>query len=199
MTSRKKYLHYVGIDEVGRGSLAGPVCAAAVLSSTLSHALFSRHTSLDSKTYTPKEREKIFKELSGTLPWGLGSVPAKTIDKIGIERANFLAMERALENLVKKTRISLQKTLLLIDGNRLNGPKLQALNHKLIVRGDEKILLIGAASILAKVSRDRHMERLHKKYSHYKWGKNKGYGTKDHRNAIKKHGITPLHRKSFSL
>ena len=191
----KNYKHYIGIDEVGRGALAGPICAVAVLSDSLEKILDGPIK--DSKKISEKKRAELFKILDEKCLWGLGQVSEEMIDEIGIEKANFLVYEEAVDNLLKKTEIDLEETLLLIDGNRLKSKKLQAISHQLIVRGDEKISLIAVASILAKVSRDNLMKKFHEIEPDYDWSKNKGYGTKDHFEAIKKNGLSKLHRRSF--
>lgn len=190
------YKYYIGIDEVGRGSLAGPVCAAAVLSFSLKKI---KNTSQikDSKKLSEKQRGVWFKYINKNFYWAFGKVSQKIIDKLGIEKANFLAMEKATTALLKKRKINLKKTLLLIDGNRLNNYQLQTINHKLIIKGDEKMPLIAAASIMAKVSRDKLMKKLHLRHSKYNWRENKGYGTKSHFKALKHFGLSPWHRKSF--
>lgn len=192
----KNYKYFIGIDEVGRGSLAGPVCAAAVLSFSLKK-IKNGKTIKDSKKLSEKQRNDWFKYIDKKFFWAFGKVSEILIDKIGIEKANFLAMEKATINLLKKKRVNFKKTLLLIDGNRLNNRKLKTTNYKLIIKGDEKIPLIAAASIMAKVSRDKLMKKFHDQYPTYKWRENKGYGTKSHFKAIKKNGLSPLHRKSF--
>lgn len=192
----KNYKYYIGIDEVGRGSLAGSVCAAAVLSPSLKK-IKNGKTIKDSKKLSEKQRSDWFKHIDKNFFWAFGKVSEILIDKIGIEKANFLAMEKALNNLLKKKKINLKKTLLLIDGNRLNNYQLQTINHKLIVKGDEKVPLIAAASIMAKVLRDKLMKKLHLRHPKYNWRENKGYGTKLHFKAIKHFGLSPLHRKSF--
>src|SRR3989338_7465599 len=151
------YRYVAGVDEVGRGALAGPVCAAAVLI--------------------------LNKKLSGELK--------KIIDKIGIDRATWLAMEKAVLKLEKKPNF------LLIDGNRFSSHKLKPKTYNLIVRGDEKVFSIAAASVIAKVTRDRLMTKLSEKYAKYGFWKHKGYGTKEHFKAIRKYGILEVHRNSF--
>lgn len=192
----KIYKYYIGIDEIGRGSLAGPIYAAAVLSFSLKK-IKNGNSIKDSKKLSEKQRNGWFKYIDKNFYWSFGKVSQKIIDKIGIEKANFLAMEKAVNALLKKRKINLGKTLLLIDGNRLNNHGLKAINHKLIIKGDEKVPLIAAASIMAKVSRDKLMKKMHVRHPKYNWRKNKGYGTKSHFKAIKHFGLSPLHRKSF--
>ncbi len=191
-----RFTYFVGIDEVGRGSLAGPICAAATLSTSL-HWSYKNLKTLDSKSFRESEREELARDLRTLLPWGWGSVSESIIDRVGIERANMRAMETAFRSLVRKHTLDLAKTLLLIDGNRLSSPFLRAIPHVLIVEGDRTVPLIGAASLLAKTKRDALMRRFHKQYPEYSWENNKGYGTAKHRAAIEEHGYSPLHRKTF--
>lgn len=146
----------------------------------------------DSKKMSEKNRlllEPIIKEQA--IAYAIGIVDPLTIDKINILNASFLAMHRAIDQL------SIIPELLLIDGNRFK--KYNDINHHCIIKGDGKFKSIAAASVLAKVERDRIMDRLDEEYPHYLWSKNKGYPTKDHRSAIEKHGTTPVHRLSFTL
>ena len=177
-----------GCDEVGRGCLAGPVVAAAViLPKNYSHKLLT-----DSKKLTKKNREILEIEIKrDAISWAVEEASMEEIDKINILNASFLAMHRAIKNLNQEPE------LLLIDGNRFNPYK--EIQHECIIKGDSKYLSIAAASILAKVYRDRLMESFAKKHPHYQWETNAGYPTKKHREAIKEFGITDLHRKSFKL
>jgi ribonuclease HII len=177
-----------GCDEAGRGCLAGPVVAAAVI---LPPGFKSSGID-DSKKLTEKKRaalEPLIKEAA--LAFAIGVVDNREIDRINILKASHLAMHRAILQL--KTR----PEFLLIDGNRFS--PFPGIRHECIVKGDGKFLSIAAASILAKVERDRLMESLHEKYPHYHWNRNKGYPTKIHRSAIAEFGSSPLHRKSFAL
>lgn len=177
-----------GCDEAGRGCLAGPVYAAAVI---LKKG-FKNSTLNDSKKLTEKKRNElriiIEKE---ALSWGVGIVTEKEIDEINILNASFLAMHRAVDQLTKKPG------LLLIDGNRFN--PYEGINHECIIKGDGKYMSIAAASVLAKTHRDEHMANLHEIHPEYSWIKNNGYPTKAHREAIKLHGATKFHRLSFTL
>ncbi|MBI9064636.1 MAG: ribonuclease HII [Marinilabiliaceae bacterium] len=177
-----------GCDEAGRGCLAGPVVAAAViLPKTFTHELLN-----DSKKLTEKQREKlrpIIEEVA--LAWAVGIVDHKEIDDINILNASFLAMHRAVDQLKRKPQH------LLIDGNRFKAYK--EIPHTCIVKGDGKYLSIAAASILAKTHRDEWMNKAHAEYPQYAWDRNKGYPTKAHRAAIAEHGVTPLHRMTFRL
>jgi len=184
---RKKYnLKYLcGIDEAGRGPLAGPVVAASVI--------FHQDTFIDgvndSKKVTIKNREKLFEKIiESCVCYSIGIVDVEKIEEINILQSALLAMKNSVESL------ELSPEIILIDGNKLfqcNLPK------EAIVKGDSKSFSIAAASILAKVTRDRIMRELHEKYPEYNWIKNKGYGTREHINAIHKYGVTEIHRKSF--
>ena len=174
-----------GVDEVGRGSLIGPVYAAAVI---LKKNLDKKKLK-DSKKLTKKNREILEKYIKKNSHWSIGSASLKEIEKLNILNASLLAMKRAIKKLKKKPM------QVLIDGNKL--PKIKNYNLKYVIKGDEKIPEISAASIIAKVSRDRLITKMSKKYIKYSWNKNAGYGTKDHLSAIKKFGITKHHRKTF--
>lgn len=177
-----------GCDEAGRGCLAGPVFAAAViLPKTFQHEMLN-----DSKQISEKNRfylrEIIEKE---AIAFAVGICTAAEIDEINILNASFLAMHKAIDQLEMKPE------LLLIDGNRFK--VYPEIPHHCIIKGDAKFMSIAAASILAKTYRDEYMERLHQEYPTYKWLKNKGYPTKEHRDAIAEYGATPHHRMSFTL
>ena len=175
-----------GVDEVGRGSLIGPVFAAAViLNKTINKKILK-----DSKKLTKQRREILSKYIKKNSTWAIGKASVREIEKINILNASLLAMKRALKKLKKKP------TLSFIDGNKT--PKLKNYKFKAIIKGDTKIASISAASIIAKVSRDKEIKILSKKFKIYKWDQNFGYGTKQHLRAIKKFGISRHHRKSFS-
>lgn len=187
----------VGLDEVGRGSLSGSVTAAAVSVQKFSifNSQFSKKLK-DSKKLSPQKREKIFKmleNLSG-VKWGIGRVSEKVIDKINILQATKLAMKRAVNNLISKSKKQ-KVDFLLIDGNFSIDSNIP---QKSIIKGDEKIFLIKLASIIAKVSRDKSMLRYHKQYPQYRFDKHKGYGTRLHFKMLKKYGPCKIHRKSFN-
>jgi ribonuclease HII len=177
-----------GCDEVGRGCLAGPVVAAAViLPKKYKHKLLT-----DSKQLTKSERESLEVDIKrDALAWAIAEVSNEEIDMINILNASFKAMHRAIEQLTT------QPEFLLIDGNRFNPHK--DLPFQCIVKGDSKYLSIAAASVLAKTYRDELMSALHKQYPVYGWNTNVGYPTMEHRNGIRAFGITPYHRKSFQL
>ena len=174
-----------GVDEVGRGSLVGPVYAAAVI---LNKRIDKKRLK-DSKKLSKKKREILDFYLKKHCIWAIGSASLKEIEKYNILNASLLAMKRAIKKLKKKPQ------LVLIDGNKL--PKIDNYNLKNVIKGDQKIPEISAASIIAKVSRDRLVSTMSKKFKKYLWNKNFGYGTKDHIKAIKKFGITKHHRKTF--
>ena len=175
-----------GVDEVGRGSLIGPVYASAViLNKSINEKLLK-----DSKTLSKPEREFLSKYIKKNSIWSIGKASVKEIEKMNILQASLLAMIRAIKKLKKKP------ALVLIDGNKL--PEIKNYNLRSIIKGDQKIPSISAASILAKVTRDKMITNLAKKYKGYYWDQNYGYGTKQHLKAIKNLGITKQHRKTFS-
>ena len=177
-----------GCDEAGRGCLAGPVVAAAVIlnPSNLIEGLN------DSKKLSEKRRNQLQIEIkANVLTHAIGIVDEKEIDQINILNASFKAMHLAVDGL------NVRPEFLIIDGNRFH--KYPDINHACIIKGDSKYQSIAAASILAKTQRDFIMEQLHEEYPMYNWKNNKGYPTKDHREAIKKYGVTPYHRLSFRL
>ena len=175
-----------GVDEVGRGSLIGPVYAAAVILNKSVNKKFLK----DSKILTKSKREILSKYIKKNSIWAVGKASVKEIEKINILNASLLAMKRAIQKLKKKP------TIVLIDGNKV--PKIKSFKLKSIIKGDQKIPSISAASIVAKVTRDKMISNLGKKFKDYKWDKNYGYGTKEHLKAIKNFGITSHHRKTFS-
>ena len=180
----------VGIDEVGRGAVFGPVFSAVVVLTQKNKFILKQFGVTDSKKLTPKKRKLLLpKILLHSSDYGIGQSSVREIDKLGIRVATELSMIRALKKLQEKP------SELIIDGPLLLRPW-QGI-QKNIVSGDSKFISIASASILAKVSRDNLMERLEKKYSGFFVFKNKGYGTKDHLSSIKKIGITNLHRRSF--
>lgn len=177
-----------GCDEAGRGCLAGPVYAAAViLPKDFKNTLLN-----DSKKLTRKQREQLRIVIeTEAVDFSVASYDNVKIDEINILNASILAMHRALDTLQKKFEF------ILVDGNRFKPYKHIA--HQTIVEGDGKYMSIAAASVLAKTYRDEFMEQQHPMYPTYDWLNNKGYGTKKHRQAILEQGYTPLHRKSFVL
>lgn len=174
-----------GIDEAGRGPLAGPVYAAAVI---LPNG-YTVDGVNDSKKLTEKKREELFDVITReAVSWSVGIADEKEIDEINILQATFLAMRRAVDGLSVKPDIAL------IDGNKAPGLDIA---ERTIVKGDSKSANIAAASIIAKVSRDRYMLELAEKYPQYQFEKHKGYGTKLHYEMLDRYGISDVHRKSF--
>ncbi len=222
---KKGYKRVACLDEAGRGPLAGPVTAAAVMIKNpnykiqipnkiqnskfqflkrvwgFSHWDLIRNSDLgfrillnevkDSKKLSPKVREELYKLITknNQIKWGIGVVSEKVIDKINIKNAAELAMEKAIKKL--------KADYLIIDGLYLKNTKLKSMKHKMVVGGDDKVFSCAAASILAKVTRDRIMIRYHKKYPKYRFDLHKGYPTKLHKKMLKKYGPCKIHRKSF--
>ena len=180
----------VGIDEVGKGAVFGPVFSAVVVLTEKNKFILKQQGVMDSKKLTPKKRKLLMpKILSLSSDYGIGQSSSNEIDKLGIRVATELSMIRALKKLKETpSEVMIDGPLSLRPWNGI---------QKNIVSGDSKFIAIAAASIVAKVSRDTLMERLEKKYSGYLIFKNKGYGTKEHLSILKKKGITNLHRKSF--
>lgn len=192
------------LDEAGRGPLAGPVVAAAVM--IKNPKLIGRLTGQilkikDSKKLTGKKREEFYKILTNppadglNIEWGIGRVSEKKIDKINILEATKLAMKKAVADLNCKLKIKNRKIdYLILDGKmKLDLP----ISQKSIIKADESVFSCVAASILAKVTRDRMMQKYHKKYPQYGFNNHKGYPTKNHFKALKKYGSCKIHRKSF--
>ena len=174
-----------GVDEAGRGPLAGPVFAAAVI--------LPENCEIeglnDSKKLSEKKREALFDVIKEkAISWSVASVDEKIIDEINILQATYLAMKNAVEGL------DIPADYALIDGNRM--PPIE-INGETVIKGDAKSMSIAAASILAKVSRDRFMLELDKQYPQYQFAKHKGYGTKLHYEMLTEHGVSPCHRMSF--
>ena len=177
-----------GCDEAGRGCLAGSVYAAAVILPPD----YQNELLKDSKKLTAKKRYALREEIErDAIAWAVGIVTPEEIDKINILNASFLAMHRALDQL------QVRPEAVIVDGNRFK--PYQNLPSTTIVKGDGKYLSIAAASILAKTYRDDYMLSLAEEYPQYDWQSNMGYPTKKHRQAIREHGITPYHRKSYNL
>ena len=176
-----------GVDEVGRGSLIGPVYAAAViLNKSINKKLLK-----DSKTLSKSKREILSKYIKQNSAWSIGKASVKEIERINILQASLLAMKRAIKKLKRKP------CLVLIDGNKL--PEIKDYKLRSIVKGDKKIPSISAASIIAKVTRDKMITNLGKKFKGYYWDQNCGYGTKQHIKSIRNLGVTIQRRKNFSL
>jgi ribonuclease HII len=234
---KKGYKKIIGLDEAGRGPLAGPVTAAAVVVNSKMTAQLSSPCKRGSQTLSPrkrgfplefipakagagmtsqnfreilkntrdskklsaKQREKLFKLIKrcSFLKFSYASVSEKVIDKINIEQATFLAMKNCLTRLNFPLRKLRRASLVLVDGNR----KIPKINYpqKTIIKGDDKILSIALASIIAKVIRDKKIITLAKKYPHYHFEIHKGYPTKLHRKLLKKYGPCKIHRRTFKL
>ena len=175
-----------GVDEVGRGSLVGPVFAATVIFKKN----LDKKKIKDSKQLSKNQRNLLEKYIKKNSIWTIGSASLKEIEELNILNATLLAMKRSIKKLKSKSY------LIMIDGNKL--PTMNGYKLKSVIRGDQKVPEISAASIIAKVSRDRLISKMSKKFTKYAWSKNSGYGTKQHLRAIKKFGITKHHRKTFS-
>jgi len=177
-----------GTDEAGRGCLAGPVTAAAViLPDDFSHPFLT-----DSKQLSEKKRQELKPIIEAqALCHGVAHIMMDKIDQINILNASILGMHKAIDQLDQTPQF------IAVDGNKFK--RYQKVPHECVVKGDGKYLHIAAASILAKTYRDAYMETLHEEFPMYNWKKNKGYPTAEHREAIKKYGPSPYHRKSFRL
>ncbi len=183
--SERGFEFICGVDEAGRGPLAGPVCAAAVIlrNGTEIEGLN------DSKKLSEKKREQLFEVIKEkAVAYSVAFASVEEIEELNILGATFLAMKRAVEGLTVKADFAI------IDGNRLPNLDIQS---QFVIKGDAKSMSIAAASILAKVTRDRLLLEYDKQYPEYKFAAHKGYGTKAHYEAISKYGITPIHRRSF--
>lgn len=197
---KKGYNCVIGIDEVGRGAFAGPIVAGAVV---FSKKIVKNKNLLseidDSKLLTPLKREKLNKMIKkSAFFYTVAKINVPTINKLGIGKANQMVFRKVLKKMQKK--IGEKKLFVIVDGfhvRYLKGIGLK--NQKAIIKGDKKCVSIAAASIIAKVYRDRLMQKLHKTYPNYFFAKNKGYGTKKHQKALMKYGFCILHRRSFRL
>ena len=181
----KKKKIIAGVDEAGRGSWIGPVFSAAVVLNSNVDTSFIK----DSKKISFKNRIKISNYIKANSLFAIAKASVKEIEKKNILQATLLSMKRAINKLDKKPN------LILVDGNQV--PKIKKIKIRSIVRGDESIPSISAASIIAKVARDKHIKKLSKKFKKYSWNTNFGYGTKKHLEALKKFGVTPHHRKTY--
>ncbi len=181
----KGFKYIAGVDEAGRGPLAGPVYAAAVI--LPDGAELSGIN--DSKKLTPKKREELFDKITEiAISYAIFSVDEKEIDEINILNATHKAMNGAVNTLAQKP------DYVIIDGNSIKGMEIA---HETVVKGDAKSISIAAASILAKVARDRYIDEMGKVYPEYGFENHKGYGTKAHTDAILKYGVCPIHRRTF--
>lgn len=187
-SSYTNHLVEAGCDEAGRGCLAGPVFAAAViLPADFSHAGLN-----DSKQLSSTRRESLRLTIENeALAWAIAMVDNHEIDRINILKASILAMHKALDQLLTRPQ------LILVDGNHFKA--YPDIPHECIVKGDSKYMSIAAASILAKTYRDDFMMKLHETYPHFGWNRNKGYPTLEHRKAILTLGLTPYHRETFTV
>ncbi|WCR57824.1 ribonuclease HII [Wolbachia endosymbiont of Ctenocephalides felis wCfeJ] len=176
-----------GVDEVGRGPLAGPVMSAAVVFTDRNMIIEGIN---DSKKLTAKSRQILYEKITSVAKFGIGIASVEEINSYNILQATKLSMQRALMNL------GLELDYVLVDGNQPPKVKWQV---KPIVNGDSLSVSIAAASIIAKVTRDQLMQELHNQHPEYNWHKNKGYGTKEHREAISLYGVTEHHRKSMAV
>ena len=178
------YKTVAGLDEAGRGAWAGPVVAGV--------AVLSAETKIsglkDSKLLTPEKREELYSELTARVDWGVGVIEPKQIDELNILRATRLAMKTAIDSLPKSPEFAL------LDAVRIGD---LSCRQRAVTKGDRKVMTIAAASIIAKVTRDRIMNELHTKYPRYGFDINKGYGTKLHQDMLAKHGPSPVHRMSY--
>ncbi len=199
---KQGYEFVVGLDEAGRGPLAGPVVAAAIFLKKNCRVAFKIK---DSKKLSEKQREFFYEKLTThpAIEWSVGMVSEKVIDKINILEATKLAMQKALEDVERKIALSHKSCgrticgiidFLLIDGNFGIRAKIP---QKSIIKGDQKVFSIAAASIIAKVTRDRLMQKMHKKYPDYGFNQHKGYGTALHIKNLKSFGPCKIHRKTF--
>lgn len=181
--------HIFGLDEVGRGAFAGPIVAAGVIFKP-----YFKHDFLDkvndSKLVKPKIREELSEFIKTNSNWVIESVDLEFINKFGIGKANYEVFRKVLESLISKLKS--EKYFVLVDGFDLKIP-----NQKAIIKGDQKSLSIAAASIIAKVHRDNLMKEASNLFPNYNFAQNKGYGTLAHRNALKIHGLSRLHRIDF--
>lgn len=177
-----------GADEAGRGCLCGPVVAAAViLPEGFKHPFLN-----DSKQLSEKKRQELRPFIEeNAIAFGVSFIDEKEVDEINVLQASITGMHRSI------SALSVTPEFIIVDGNKFNQYK--AIPHKTIVKGDAKFMSIAAASVLAKTYRDDYMEKIHQEFPMYNWKKNKGYPTKEHRNAIREFGVTKHHRKTFKL
>lgn len=187
----KRYI--IGVDEAGRGPLAGPVTVAAVL---VPRHFYVKNLK-DSKKLTEEKRKEWFDYIKNNpkIDFVVSSVSSAVIDRINVYEAANLAASRAVKNLIKKNKLNAEIVSVLVDGSiKL---KIKNFNYRVVIKGDEKIKAIRLASIVAKVTRDKAMKRYHRLYKNYDFNIHKGYGTKKHKEKIKKYGPCPCHRLTF--
>ena len=206
MKLKPKYI--IGIDEVGRGPLAGPITVAALaLPRNFQLSISNLPKLKDSKKLSGKQREEWFRfikesrklKVAGSqIFYTTASICPRVIDRINITQAANLAATRALKKLIMKHRLPKKRMKIFLDGGlKIKEPLSTFYNLLTIIKGDEKIPAIALASIVAKVTRDKKMKLLHKKYPRYKFNEHKGYGTKKHFKALKKYGLSKIHRIAF--
>ena len=195
------YKHVIGVDEVGRGSLAGPVVAAAIVLPQVASENFKIIKSAgikDSKLLSPKQRVELSEIIrQNCLAWAVGEISSRIIDKINIHNAVLRAMGIAARKILKAVPLETNLSIAVIDGKFLI-PRLN-IAQQAVIGGDNKILSVAAASIIAKVYRDGLMAKLHKRFPVYQFAQHKGYGTLHHREMILRHGLSPIHRASFCI
>ncbi|MFH1837981.1 MAG: ribonuclease HII [Candidatus Kuenenbacteria bacterium] len=191
---KQNFKFIAGVDEVGRGAWAGPIVAATVIFDQKfidnnQRLIYNNFEINDSKKLTPLKREKLFEFIiQNALAWQTAMISEKIIDQIGITKANILVIKKAIEKLPIKSDYILVDAVKLLD---------YSIPSKSIIKGDQKVYSISAASILAKVVRDRLLIQLHKKYPEYGFDQHKGYGTKKHYNFLRQYGPCEIHRKSY--
>ncbi|MEM7618733.1 MAG: ribonuclease HII [Pseudomonadota bacterium] len=181
-----------GIDEVGRGPLCGPVVAACAFIKPESYDAPEWQNITDSKKITAKKRETLFDFICENSIYGISEISPQEIDRLNIHHATLLAMKRAFEEILYKLP---ENMLALVDGKF---PPNLSCKVQTVIKGDSLSLSIGAASIIAKVHRDRLMKKYHEEFPHYGWDTNSGYGTKVHMQGLAEYGLTPHHRLSFA-
>lgn len=185
----------IGVDEVGRGCIAGPVCAGVVIFRPESKSKLSRY--VDSKSINEEKREALALEIQNEHHCAVGWSSVEEVDELNIRQASLLAMKRAVESLFLIQKINPVDCIVLVDG-RDTIPNLALFQQRSVIKGDQYVRQISAASIVAKVARDKLMKEFSLTHAEYGFQNHKGYGTEEHRNAIKKFGITSVHRKTFS-
>lgn len=185
----------MGIDEVGRGCIAGPVCAGVVIFNSQSKAKIENY--VDSKLISATQRELLSAEIQSEHLWALGWASVEEVDQLNIRQASLLAMSRAFNQLSQLKQSDLKDCIVLVDGKD-TVPHIVSSAQYSVVKGDQIVRQISAASIIAKVARDQLMQNISLEHPEYGFEKHKGYGTEEHRNAIKKFGVTSYHRKTFA-
>ena len=202
---RQGFAYVAGCDEVGRGSLAGPVVAAAVVISSSKYKVVSSMGVKDSKLLTPKKREELSSAIKKcTVAWSIGEVSSAEVDELNIHQASLLAMRRSVENLAGQLPAA-ENLFLYIDGKFIIPPFAKAtdgkfkfhLEQEAVVGGDNKVLSVAAASIVAKVYRDELMREYDEQYPLYNFAQHKGYATFHHRQMVREYGLSDIHRVSF--